>query len=73
MEIKTVGVVGAGVMGVGVAQNLAQTGHRVGLVDVSDEILERARGAIRQGLRFGQMFDKGATAADNPPWNTPNG
>ncbi len=63
MEIKTVGVVGAGVMGVGVAQNLAQTGHRALLVDVSDEILDRARGAIRQGLRFGQMFDKSATAA----------
>jgi 3-hydroxybutyryl-CoA dehydrogenase len=62
MEIKTVGVVGAGVMGVGVAQNLAQTGHRALLVDVSDEILERARGAIRQGLRFGQMFDKSGTA-----------
>lgn len=63
MEIETVGVVGAGVMGVGVAQNLAQTGHRVVLIDVSDEILERARGAIRQGLRFGQLFDKGAAAA----------
>lgn len=63
MEIKTVGVVGAGVMGVGVAQNLAQTGHRTLLVDVSDEILERARGAIRQGLRFGQLFDRSAAAA----------
>jgi 3-hydroxybutyryl-CoA dehydrogenase len=63
MEIKTVGVVGAGVMGVGVAQNLAQTGDRVLLVDVSDEILERARGAIRQGLRFSQLFDKGGAAA----------
>lgn len=59
MDIQTVGVVGAGVMGVGVAQNLAQTGHRVILVDLSDEILERSRGAIRQGLRFGQLFDKG--------------
>ncbi len=63
MEIKTVGVVGAGVMGVGVAQNLAQTGHRAILIDLSDEILERARGSIRQGLRFGQMFDKGASGA----------
>ncbi len=63
MEIKTVGVVGAGVMGVGVAQNLAQTGHRALLVDVSDEILERARGSIRQGLRFGQLFGKESGAA----------
>ena len=33
MEIRTVGVVGAGVMGAGVAQNLAETGHDVVLID----------------------------------------
>jgi 3-hydroxybutyryl-CoA dehydrogenase len=60
MEIQKVGVVGAGVIGVGVAQSLAQTGHETILVDVSDEILERARGEIRQSLRFQGMFQKGA-------------
>ncbi|HEX6900421.1 MAG TPA: 3-hydroxyacyl-CoA dehydrogenase NAD-binding domain-containing protein [Thermoanaerobaculia bacterium] len=60
MEIKKVGVIGAGVMGVGVGQNLAQTGHEAVLVDVSDEILERARGEIRKSLRFQGMFQKGA-------------
>jgi 3-hydroxybutyryl-CoA dehydrogenase len=60
MEIKKVGVIGAGVMGVGVGQNLAQTGHEAVLVDVSDEILERARGEIRKNLRFQGMFQKGA-------------
>jgi 3-hydroxybutyryl-CoA dehydrogenase len=60
MEIHKVGVVGAGVIGVGVAQSLAQTGHETVLVDVSDEILERARGEIRQSLRFQGMFQKGA-------------
>ena len=29
MSIQTVGVIGSGVMGVGVAQNLAQSGHNV--------------------------------------------
>jgi 3-hydroxybutyryl-CoA dehydrogenase len=29
MKLKTIGVVGAGIMGSGVAQNLAQTGHNV--------------------------------------------
>jgi 3-hydroxybutyryl-CoA dehydrogenase len=62
MKIQTVGVIGAGVMGSGVAQDLAQTGHRVVLVDVSDEILERARGEIRKNLRFQGFFKKGAPA-----------
>jgi len=35
LEFPLVGVVGAGVMGAGVAQDLAQTGHQVVLVDVS--------------------------------------
>jgi 3-hydroxybutyryl-CoA dehydrogenase len=47
-------------MGVGVAQNLAQTDHRVILVDVSDEILKKAQDEIRQNVRFGQMFNKSA-------------
>jgi 3-hydroxybutyryl-CoA dehydrogenase len=62
MDIRTVGVVGAGVMGVGVGQNLAQTGHRVILVDVSDAVLARARDEIRKSLRFQGMFQKGAKA-----------
>ncbi len=60
MDIQTVGVVGAGVMGAGVAQNLSQTGHRVVLVDVAPEALERARAEIRNGVRFQGMFKKGA-------------
>ncbi|HYU35603.1 MAG TPA: 3-hydroxyacyl-CoA dehydrogenase family protein [Thermoanaerobaculia bacterium] len=59
MEIRTVGVIGAGVMGVGVAQNLAQTGHQAVLVDIADEVLGRARDEIRKNLRFQGMFQKG--------------
>ncbi|PRH81129.1 3-hydroxybutyryl-CoA dehydrogenase [Streptomyces solincola] len=62
MEFSTVGVVGAGVMGVGVAQNLAQTGHRVVLVDVSDDVLDNARHELRQSLRAYALFNKGAGA-----------
>jgi 3-hydroxybutyryl-CoA dehydrogenase len=61
MNIELVGVVGAGVMGVGVAQNLAQTQHRVILVDVSVPILERAKAEIYKNLRFARMFDKSST------------
>jgi 3-hydroxybutyryl-CoA dehydrogenase len=59
MEIRTVGVVGAGVMGVGVGQNLAQTGHQVILVDVADAVLAHARDEIRKSVRFQGMFQKG--------------
>jgi len=58
MEIKKVGVIGAGVMGAGVGQSLAQGGMEAVLVDVSDEILERAQGEIRKNLRFQGMFQK---------------
>lgn len=57
-SIKTVGVVGAGVMGVGVAQNLAQTGHRAILLDVSEEILDHARREIEKNVRFHAFFSK---------------
>jgi len=62
---RTVGVVGAGVMGVGVAQNLAQTGHRVLLLDLDAGVLDRARAEIEKGLRFHGMFSKAKPAG--PP------
>jgi 3-hydroxybutyryl-CoA dehydrogenase len=64
MEIKKVGVVGAGVMGVGLGQSLAQTGHEAVLVDVSEEILEHAKAEIRKNLRFQGMFQKDAKKED---------
>jgi 3-hydroxybutyryl-CoA dehydrogenase len=58
MSIETVGVVGAGVMGTGVAQNLAQAGFRVVLLDVSTAVLERARDEILKNMRFSRFFNK---------------
>ncbi|MFH9015588.1 3-hydroxyacyl-CoA dehydrogenase family protein [Streptomyces sp. NPDC017943] len=60
MEFATVGVVGAGVMGVGVAHSLAQYGHRVVLVDVSEDVLDHARRELRTSLRTQALLDKGA-------------
>jgi len=60
MKIQAVGVVGAGVMGIGVAQNLAQTGHRVVLLDVSEDILQRAKSELMKQIRFQGLFNKGA-------------
>ncbi|WXB00357.1 3-hydroxyacyl-CoA dehydrogenase NAD-binding domain-containing protein [Pendulispora brunnea] len=64
LEFTSVGVVGAGVMGVGVAQDLAQTGHHVVLVDISDQVLERARKEIRNGVRAFALFGKAERKID---------
>lgn len=58
--MKTIGVVGAGVMGVGVAQSAAQAGFDVVLVDVEEAVLVRARNDIRNNLRFFAMMNRGA-------------
>ena len=63
MTIKIVGVVGAGVMGRGVAQNLAQTDHDVILVDIADEVLDGARGEIKNNIRLQGLFNKSAAGA----------
>ncbi|HEX3249212.1 MAG TPA: 3-hydroxyacyl-CoA dehydrogenase NAD-binding domain-containing protein, partial [Pyrinomonadaceae bacterium] len=56
--MRLVGVVGAGVMGSGLAQALAQTGTQVLLVDVSEAVLDKAKAGIKQNLRFQRMFGK---------------
>ncbi|MCB1057795.1 MAG: 3-hydroxyacyl-CoA dehydrogenase family protein [Acidobacteria bacterium] len=63
MEFKTVGVVGAGVMGAGVAQNLAQSGVDVILVDIATEALDKATASIRQSLRMQGLFNKSGGGA----------
>jgi len=50
MTIKTVGVVGAGTMGNGIAQVFAQAGFAVRLVDVAQPMLDRARSTIEKSL-----------------------
>ena len=50
MEIKTIGVVGAGQMGSGIAQVAAATGFSVILNDVNEEFVERGFSAIEKSL-----------------------
>jgi 3-hydroxybutyryl-CoA dehydrogenase len=50
LEIKTVGVVGAGTMGNGIAQAFAQSGFEVKLVDAAAPALDRARATIDKSL-----------------------
>ncbi len=57
MEIKTIGVVGAGQMGSGIAQVAAASGFSVIMNDVEDEFIDRGLAAIEKSL--GRMVAKG--------------
>ena len=61
MSIKTIGVVGAGTMGNGIAQVFAQAGFDVRLVDVAQPMLDRARTSIEKSLA--KFVEKGKLAA----------
>jgi 3-hydroxybutyryl-CoA dehydrogenase len=50
MDVKTIGVIGAGTMGNGIAQVFAQSGFTVRLVDVGQPMLDRARSTIEKSL-----------------------
>jgi len=63
MGERVTGVIGAGIMGSGVAQNLAQKGKKVILIDLHEEILDRSKESIRNALRF-QGFIRKEAAVD---------
>lgn len=56
MSERPVGIVGAGVMGTGVAQSFAEAGQRVVLVDVAAEALENVEPEIRKGLSMAALL-----------------
>lgn len=60
MGKQTVGVVGAGVMGIGVGHSLALAGHRVLLLDLSNDVLMHAKKEIFNNIRMQRMFNKKA-------------
>jgi 3-hydroxybutyryl-CoA dehydrogenase len=63
-QIKRVGVVGAGQMGNGIAQVLAQSGFHVVLMDVSEASLKKAMSSIEKSLA--KLFEKGKLP-EHPP------
>ncbi|MDD3473654.1 MAG: 3-hydroxyacyl-CoA dehydrogenase NAD-binding domain-containing protein, partial [Syntrophaceae bacterium] len=61
MEIKKIGVIGAGLMGAGIAQVAAQSGFSVNLMDVETRFLEKGISTIEKNLK--RMTDKGFIAS----------
>jgi 3-hydroxybutyryl-CoA dehydrogenase len=58
MDIQLVGIIGAGVMGSGLAQVLAKTGHEVVLVDISNDILQSIKDQFIKNVRLQMMLSK---------------
>jgi 3-hydroxybutyryl-CoA dehydrogenase len=58
-EIKTIGVIGAGQMGSGIAQVCAQSGFEVTLVDLKEDVLARSvkgiHGRLQRNVERGRM------------------
>jgi 3-hydroxybutyryl-CoA dehydrogenase len=62
MEIKTIGVVGAGAMGNGIAQVCAQAGYTVIMNDREEAFVQRGLGTIQKSL--GKLAEKGKFSAE---------
>ena len=63
MDIRSVGVIGAGTMGNGIAQVFAQSGFTVKLIDVAQPMLDRARATIEKSL--GKFVEKSIVSAND--------
>ena len=62
MEIKVIGILGAGSMGNGIAQVAAQTGYEVVMRDIEDRFVESGLKAIEKFLEKG--VEKGKMTED---------
>jgi 3-hydroxybutyryl-CoA dehydrogenase len=66
-EKKNIAVIGAGLMGHGIAQSFAQKGWAVGLYDLNDDILAKAMDRVGDNLRvfveMGLESEEGAVEA----------
>jgi len=63
MDIKTIGVLGAGSMGSGIAQVAAQSGYNVVVRDIEDKFVDRALKGIDKFLS--KSVEKGKITADD--------
>jgi 3-hydroxybutyryl-CoA dehydrogenase len=65
MSSSTIGVIGAGVMGSGLAQNLAQSKLNVVLIDIHESALKKAEETVRNNVRFSAFFAKDKSAVED--------
>jgi len=63
MEIKTIGVVGAGQMGSGIAQVAAATGFNVIMNDIADAFIQKGLAGISKNMD--RMVEKGKLSSQN--------
>jgi len=63
MDIKTIGVVGAGQMGNGIAQVAAYSGLRVVMSDIADPFVQKGLGTISKNLD--RMVERGKISSQN--------
>ena len=64
-RIEKVAVIGAGLMGHGIALEIAAAGYHVNLYDINEEILDTARKNIDYGLK--KLVDSGKIKDDQVP------
>ncbi len=62
MDIKTIGVIGAGTMGNGIAHMAAQFGYKVIIQDITDDLVSKAMKTIDKNLQRG--VEKGKMTED---------
>ncbi|MBQ8151988.1 MAG: NAD(P)-binding domain-containing protein, partial [Firmicutes bacterium] len=60
--MKTIGVIGAGTMGSGIAQTMAQSGYEVIISEISQELADRGLAGIEKNLD--KLVAKGRLSSD---------
>jgi len=63
MEVKKIGVLGAGTMGAGIAQVCAESGYSVILIDIAPEIVEKAMKGLNK--TWSKAVEKGKQTPEN--------
>jgi len=61
-DIKSIGIVGAGTMGSGIAQMSAMAGYKTTIFDIQEAALEKAKAAVTKNLDKG--IEKGKVSAE---------
>ncbi len=64
MQFKNIGVIGAGTMGIGMCIDLLYHDMHIVLVDLTEELLARAKSEVEKVVRFAPLLDKSLPRVD---------